>query len=45
LSKESEERKQDIWRKVAEEAAKNYGNPDGHIRMNNESICVVGTKQ
>jgi enediyne biosynthesis protein CalE5 len=45
LSKETEQRKEDIWRKVAEEAAKNYGTPDGHIRMNNESICVVGTKQ
>jgi ubiquinone/menaquinone biosynthesis C-methylase UbiE len=45
LSKETEQRKQDVWKKVSEEAAKNYGTPDGHIRMNNESICVVGTKQ
>jgi ubiquinone/menaquinone biosynthesis C-methylase UbiE len=44
LSKETEERKEEIWRKVAEEAAKNYGIADGSIRMNNESICVVGTK-
>ena len=44
LSKETEEKKEDIWRKVAEEAARNYGVSDGQIRMNNESICVVGTK-
>jgi enediyne biosynthesis protein CalE5 len=44
VSKETEERKEEIWRKVAEEAAKNYGIADDSIRMNNESICVVGTK-
>jgi hypothetical protein len=44
LSKETEERKEDIWRKVAEEANRNYGTRDGYIRMNNESICVVGTR-
>jgi ubiquinone/menaquinone biosynthesis C-methylase UbiE len=44
LSKETEERKEDIWRKVAEEVAKNYGTGDGYIRMNNESIFVVGTR-
>jgi hypothetical protein len=47
LSKETAERKEDIWRKVAEEAEeaeRNYGTRDGYIRMNNESICVVGTR-
>jgi ubiquinone/menaquinone biosynthesis C-methylase UbiE len=44
LSKETEERKEAIWRKVAEEAKRNYGTPDGYIRMNTESICVVGIK-
>ena len=44
LSNESKERKEDIWRKVAEEAKSNYGTPDGYIRMDNESICVTGTK-
>jgi hypothetical protein len=29
LSKETEERKEDIWRKVAEEAARNYGTANG----------------
>jgi ubiquinone/menaquinone biosynthesis C-methylase UbiE len=44
LSKETEEKKEEVWRKVAEEAARNYGVGDDHIRMNNESICVVGRK-
>ena len=44
LSGETEERREDIWRKVAEEAKRNYGTGDGHIRMNNESKCVVGTR-
>ena len=33
---ESSRWKEDIWRKVAEEAAKTYGIANGHIRMNNE---------
>ena len=44
LSKETEERKEDIWRKVAEEAARNYGTANGLIKMDNESICIVGTR-
>jgi hypothetical protein len=44
VSKETEERRKEIWRKVGEEAARNYGVGDGHIRMNNESICVSGTR-
>ena len=44
LLNETGERKEEIWRKVAEEAAKSYGIAGGSIRMNNESICVVGTK-
>ena len=44
LSKETQEKKEDIWRKVEEEATRNYGVGDDHIRMNNESICVVGRK-
>jgi hypothetical protein len=44
LSKETEERKEDIWRKVAEEAKRNYGTRDGYIRIDNESICVAATK-
>jgi ubiquinone/menaquinone biosynthesis C-methylase UbiE len=44
LSKETEERKEDVWRKVAEEAARNYGTAKGLIKMDNESICIVGTR-
>ncbi|MRN68757.1 MAG: methyltransferase domain-containing protein [Nitrosopumilales archaeon] len=43
LSKETEERKESIWRKVAEEAARNYETVNGRLRMNNESICVAAT--
>ena len=44
LSKETEDRKEIVWRKVAEEAARNYETANGLIRMDNESICVVGTR-
>jgi hypothetical protein len=44
LSKETEERKEDVLRKVAEEAARNYGTANGLIKMDNESICIVGTR-
>jgi ubiquinone/menaquinone biosynthesis C-methylase UbiE len=44
LSKETEERKEDVWRRVAEEAARNYGSTNGLIKMDNESICIVGTR-
>jgi enediyne biosynthesis protein CalE5 len=44
LSKVIEERKEDVWRKVVEEAARNYGTANGQIKMDNESICVVGTR-
>jgi SAM-dependent methyltransferase len=44
LYKQTEKRKQDIWRKVAEEAARNYGTVNGLIKMDNESICIVGTR-
>ena len=44
LSKETEERKEGVWRKVAGEAARNYGIANGLIKMDNESICIVGTR-
>jgi ubiquinone/menaquinone biosynthesis C-methylase UbiE len=44
LSKVTEERKEDILRKVAEEAVRNYGTANGQIKMDNESICIVGTR-
>jgi ubiquinone/menaquinone biosynthesis C-methylase UbiE len=44
LSKVTEERKEDVWRKVAEEASRIYGTANGMIKMDNESICIVGTR-
>ena len=44
LSKEREERKEDIWRRVAEKATQEYGTVNGRIKMDNESICVVGAR-
>ena len=44
LSKVTEKRKEDVWRKVAEEATRNYGTANGLIKMDNESICIVGTR-
>ena len=44
LSKETEERREEIWRTVAEEAEQNYGTANGVIKMDNESICMVGTR-
>lgn len=44
LSNETEERKEAVWRKVSEEVTRNYGGANGLIKMDNESICVVGTR-
>jgi SAM-dependent methyltransferase len=44
LSKETKERRGYIWKKVAEEAARNYEPVNGLIRMDNESICVAATR-
>jgi hypothetical protein len=44
LSKVTEERKEDVWGKVAEDAARNYGTANGLIKMDNEFICIVGTR-
>ncbi len=44
LSKETEVRKREIWKRVAEQAVSNYGIDSGIVRMSNESVCVVGTR-
>lgn len=44
LSNESEARRREIWKRVAEEAVSNYGIDSGIIRMHNESVCIVGTR-
>ena len=44
LSKETEERKENVWRKVEKKQHRNYGTVNGLIKMDNESICIVGTR-
>jgi len=44
LSSESEARKREIWKRVAEEAVSNYGIDSRIVRMHNESVCIVGTR-
>jgi hypothetical protein len=44
LSKETEPRKEEIWRKVAEEPVRKYGTDDGYVRMDIGSISVIGTE-
>jgi ubiquinone/menaquinone biosynthesis C-methylase UbiE len=44
LSKETEKRKEEIWKRIAEAAVRNYEVGNGLVRMDNESICVVGTR-
>jgi hypothetical protein len=44
LSKETEKRKEEIWKRIAEAAVRNYGVGNGLVRMDNESICVIGTR-
>jgi ubiquinone/menaquinone biosynthesis C-methylase UbiE len=47
LYKESENRREEIWKIVAKDVKANYtntDNDDGSVIMNNECICFVGTK-
>jgi enediyne biosynthesis protein CalE5 len=44
LSKETEERKAEIWKRIAEAAVQSHGVGNGLVRMDNESTCVVGTR-
>jgi ubiquinone/menaquinone biosynthesis C-methylase UbiE len=43
LANETKSRRDEIWNKVTE-AAKKYSDDDGHIKLSNESICIVGRK-
>lgn len=46
LSNEVEERREEIWKAVAEEAARKYtDNTTGCIRLDNEVICIVGKRK
>ena len=42
LSKVTEEKKEDVWKKVAEERQHEFMELNGLIKMDNESICIVG---
>ncbi|HEY7082208.1 MAG TPA: class I SAM-dependent methyltransferase [Nitrososphaeraceae archaeon] len=44
LSNESDKTRKLIWKNVADRATLNYTNTNGTITMDNECICVVGTK-
>jgi ubiquinone/menaquinone biosynthesis C-methylase UbiE len=44
LSNESDETRKLIWKNVADCATLKYTNTNGTIRMDNECICIVGTK-
>ena len=46
LDKESETRQEEIWNKISNEVLNNYANQGNNaVTMNNECICVVGTKK
>ena len=43
LANETRSRRDEIWNKVTE-AAKKYSDDSGHIKFNNDCICIVGRK-
>lgn len=48
LASETEERKEKIWRAVKEEVTRKYSDKalgKGYIKMNNETICILGRKR
>ncbi len=46
LAKETDERKNEIWNSIKEEVIrKHLENQTGHVKFDNESICVVGCKK
>jgi ubiquinone/menaquinone biosynthesis C-methylase UbiE len=45
LNKESANRQEEVWKVITEElSASNYTKDNGSVRMDNECICVVGTR-
>ncbi|TLX65950.1 MAG: methyltransferase domain-containing protein [Thaumarchaeota archaeon] len=45
LANETEERKQEIWGAVSDQARRQYADPDsGRVKFDNEAICIVGRK-
>ena len=46
LSRETEKRKQEIWKAVTDQVRHEHSNiTNGHLRLNNEAICAVGRRQ
>lgn len=46
LDKEPATRQEEIWTRISDEVRNNYANKDdGSVRMDNECICVVGTRK
>lgn len=44
LANQIQERKEEIWKVVTEEARRQYTEKDtGSLKMDNDVICVVGT--
>lgn len=43
LANETRSRRDEIWNKVTE-AAKKYSDDSGHVKFNNDCICIVGRK-
>lgn len=41
LANETRSRRDEIWNKVTE-AAKKYSDDSGHVKFNNDCICIVG---
>jgi len=45
LANETDERKEEIWRAVTDQAKRLYADHDnGHVKFINEAICIVGRK-
>jgi ubiquinone/menaquinone biosynthesis C-methylase UbiE len=45
LANETDERKEEIWRAVTDQAKRLYADHDnGHVKFVNEAICIVGRK-
>jgi hypothetical protein len=43
LANETKSRQDEIWNKVTD-AVKKYSNENGHVKLSNECICIVGRK-
>jgi hypothetical protein len=44
LANETKSRQDEIWNMVTDAAAKKYSDDSGHVKFNNDCICMVGRK-